>query len=218
MDAAASYWDSRAPDWGSILDTPMSPNREEIAAFTAMAHGDLMVLGATPALCRIPARSVTTVDCSPAMVARLRAHPDLASVTALTQPWGGTPLGPFDAIIGCGSLSVVSWEQWVPLMAWLRDSLRRGGRLALRVYTREATASCLPQLPERLRALFAASLVNPCGSIELRACATEPYASAAAGVHYCFAPERQVQQPLPGLRLASKQAPGCFPIYSWIRD
>src|SRR5262245_14713914 len=157
------HWQKHAIRW-DLIGPPLRPSPEDLAVVATIMPDllsqvgnrglDALILGVTPEYARFPwppKSNLTAVDCCAAMIRQVWPGSTAATERVLQGDWlePDASLGPFDLVLGDGSLSQLSYPgDYERFGQTMRGWTRPGGRWALRLFVRPGQ----PEDPERLLA------------------------------------------------------------------
>lgn len=131
-----SHWGHRSLIYGQMV-APLTPNQEIIDGFTSLVpiSGRVLLLGVTRKIAETY-DNVTAVDYNEDMIAHVWPG-NTATKTASLDNWltVDLPLGNYDAVIGDGSLNMLSPTEAKQLLKRTLQWLKPGGTLACRMFT-----------------------------------------------------------------------------------
>jgi hypothetical protein len=133
----STHWQDRAKNWGKVANPPKRPVQSVIDQVRNLVgdRGKTLVLGVTPQLVSA-FTDVHAVDRELGMIEALwQGYPDTKTVECLD--WFDIPgEDRYSAIVGDGSLNMVSWPYGCQiLLEKMHQLLIPGGKLACRVFT-----------------------------------------------------------------------------------
>jgi len=159
---AAGYWEQRAKGW-DLIGPPLRPSPEDIGIMAGMIDAwhreaevespNVLILGVTPEIATMkwpPGTRVLAVEISLSMIRDVWPGSRVPYGTAVCADWLTMPVedGSFDAAVGDGSISLLSYPQGLrQLSAELLRVLRPGGLFVVRIFS-------MPDQPEAPETVF----------------------------------------------------------------
>jgi len=158
-----NLWQTHAKQWSRIA-SPLRPNDEDVRTIRQALEpggGNYLILGVTPEFAGLPGR-MAAIDHSAAMIEAVWPG-NLYGRSAVQGNWLQLPFGAgvFDAIIGDGCLTLLSYpQQYIGLFDQLRRVLGSRGKVLLRAFaspdeSESSTMVCREALDGRIGSFHA---------------------------------------------------------------